>query len=230
MTTRDKGITLPDLADYTNSATSAGYKVTDTANDYTVKHAWNFGAGYSIPLNVTATGAEDPVDFTITGQNASASQAHVGGAIHLTPGQGSVANASGNVVIKDTNGDGAAYNTSHIELGAYHLWIDSSDRLRIKSSAPSSATDGMVVGYDLVGSATYDPPNLVDGAGVTTTVGVAGAVLGDFTLASFSLDLQGITVTSYVSAANVVSVRFQNESGGALDLASGTLKVRVIKQ
>lgn len=81
----------------------------------------------------------------------------------------------------------------------------------------------------LQGTATYDPANLVDGAGVTTTVTVTGAVLGDLTVASFSLDLQGITLTSYVSAADTVSVRFQNESGGAIDLASGTIKVRVIR-
>ena len=80
------------------------------------------------------------------------------------------------------------------------------------------------------GSATYDPPNLLDGAGATTTVTVNGAALGDLVeCVSFSLDLQGITVTGYVSAANTVSVRFQNESGGTLDLASGTLLVRVRK-
>jgi hypothetical protein len=80
----------------------------------------------------------------------------------------------------------------------------------------------------LFGSATFDPANLVDGAGATTTVTVTGAVLGDFvTGVSFSNDLQGITVSAYVSSANTVSVRFQNESGGALDLASGTLRVRV---
>lgn len=79
----------------------------------------------------------------------------------------------------------------------------------------------------LVGSAVYDPANLIDGAGVTTTVTVTGCVLGDFvTAVSFSLDLQGITLTAYVSAANTVSVRFQNESGGAIDLASGTIRVR----
>lgn len=79
----------------------------------------------------------------------------------------------------------------------------------------------------LAGSATYDPPSLADGVGSTTTVTVTGAVLGDFvTACSFSLDLQGITVTAWVSAANTVSVRFQNESGGLLDLASGTLRVR----
>jgi len=78
-------------------------------------------------------------------------------------------------------------------------------------------------------SAVYDPPNLADGEGVTTTVVVNGAALGDYVECSFSLDLQGITVTAYVSAVDTVSVRFQNESGGALDLASGTLKVRVNK-
>ena len=79
-------------------------------------------------------------------------------------------------------------------------------------------------------SVTYDPPSLADGAGTTTTVTVTGAALGDFALASFSLDLQGITVSAYVSSSNTVSVRFQNESGGTLDLASGTLRVRVWKQ
>jgi hypothetical protein len=75
----------------------------------------------------------------------------------------------------------------------------------------------------LVGSAVYDPGSLADAAGVTTTVTVTGAALGDVANAAFSLDLQGISVTAYVSAANTVSVRFQNESGGVLDLASGTL-------
>jgi hypothetical protein len=81
----------------------------------------------------------------------------------------------------------------------------------------------------LEGSATYDPGSLADGAGATTTVTVTGAALGDFAEASFSLDLQGITVTAWVSAANTVSVRFQNETTGTLDLASGTLRARVRK-
>lgn len=84
------------------------------------------------------------------------------------------------------------------------------------------------LGASLVGSAVYDPASLADGVGATTTVTVTGAALGDFvTGLSFSLDLQGITMTAYVSAANTVAVRFQNESGGTLDLASGTIRVRV---
>jgi hypothetical protein len=79
----------------------------------------------------------------------------------------------------------------------------------------------------LEGNATHDPANLVDGAGVTTTVNVPGAALGDYVVPSASVDLQGITVTAYVSSSNVVSVRYQNETGGAIDLASHTLRARV---
>ena len=81
----------------------------------------------------------------------------------------------------------------------------------------------------LSGSATYDPAELADGVGATTTVTVTGAALGDFAEASFSNDLQGISLTAWVSAADTVSVRFQNESGGTLDLASGTLRAQVRK-
>lgn len=80
------------------------------------------------------------------------------------------------------------------------------------------------------GSVVYNPASLADGAGVTTTVTVVGADLGDYVIASFSSDLQGIMLTAWVSAANTVSVRFQNETGGTIDLPSSTLKVRVIEQ
>jgi hypothetical protein len=58
-------------------------------------------------------------------------------------------------------------------------------------------------------------------------VGFAGAAFGDFARASFSPDLQGITLTSLVSVADTVSVRLQNGTAGAVDLGSGTLRVRV---
>lgn len=79
----------------------------------------------------------------------------------------------------------------------------------------------------LHGSTTFNPASLVDGAGETTTVTVTGAALGDFAEVSFSLTTSGISITAWVSAANTVSVRFQNESGGLLDIGSGTLRARV---
>lgn len=81
----------------------------------------------------------------------------------------------------------------------------------------------------LIGSAAYNPGNLVDGDGVTTTITVTGAELGDYARVTYSLDLQGITATAWVSAANTVSVRLQNETGGAIDLAPGILRARVEK-
>lgn len=82
----------------------------------------------------------------------------------------------------------------------------------------------------LTGTATYNPASLADGDGATTTVTCTGAALGDFALASFSLDLQGVSLSAWVSSASVVSVRFQNETGGVVDLASGTIKVRAVKR
>lgn len=79
------------------------------------------------------------------------------------------------------------------------------------------------------GTAVYNPASLADGAGVTTTVAVAGAIMGARTDATFSLDLQGVSLTSWVSAVGTVSVRFQNETGGVIDLASGTLNAWVRK-
>jgi parallel beta-helix repeat protein len=76
------------------------------------------------------------------------------------------------------------------------------------------------------GAVTYNPPSLADGSSVTTTVTVTGASLGDFAEAAFTKDTQGVTVSAWVSAADTVSVRFQNETGGVVDLNQGTLKAR----
>jgi hypothetical protein len=74
---------------------------------------------------------------------------------------------------------------------------------------------------------TYNPPSLLTGTSTTTTVTVTGAAIGDFTLASFQRDLSGISLFSWVSAADTVSVQFRNDTGGTIDLSSGSLRVQV---
>jgi polygalacturonase len=82
----------------------------------------------------------------------------------------------------------------------------------------------------LIGSATFDPGNLADGAGETApTITVTGAQLGDFAVASFSLDNEETFLPAAVIAADTVEVRLQNESGSSVDLNSGTLRVRVTR-
>lgn len=82
----------------------------------------------------------------------------------------------------------------------------------------------------LSGSVVWNPGNLADGAGETSAaITVTGAALGDFVLVSAPYDLQDCIVTGYVQAANTVEIRLQNESTGAIDFASGTWRVQVLK-
>ena len=76
-------------------------------------------------------------------------------------------------------------------------------------------------------TATLDAGSLVDGAGESDTVAVPGVALGDMVLGvSFAVSEAGMSVTAYVSAADVVTIRVQNESGGTVDLAS--CKIRLV--
>lgn len=87
-----------------------------------------------------------------------------------------------------------------------------------------------IFGNTWVVKAILDAGSLVDGAGETDTVAVPGVVLGDMVIGcSFSVDEVGLTVTGYVSAAGVVSIRVQNESGSTVDLASATIRVVVAR-
>jgi len=78
--------------------------------------------------------------------------------------------------------------------------------------------------------ATLNASSLADGAGETNTITVPGVKLGDIVMnISMGVDVSGISVTPYVSAADTVSIRFQNESTGTLDLASTTVRCVVVR-
>lgn len=154
------------------------------------------------------------------------------------------AEASGQTVLSLTSASGMAVNdwiAIELDSGAYHasfITAIAGNDVTISAATTGDAAAGNEVRTNrfvrmpstfLIASATYDPPSLADGAGATTTITCTGAAVGDFAAATFSNDLQGITVTAWVSSSNTVSVRFQNESGGLLDLSSGTLRVRVTK-
>jgi polygalacturonase len=90
--------------------------------------------------------------------------------------------------------------------------------------------DNFAVSNTLTNTIVWDPGSLVDGAGETSSgITVTGAAFGDFVIITNPYDLQGIIAVGYVSAANTVRIRLQNETGGTIDLASGTWRVRVIK-
>ena len=79
-------------------------------------------------------------------------------------------------------------------------------------------------------TATLNAGSLVDGAGETDDITIPGVALGDMVLgASLGVDLAGLIVSGYVSAADTVKFRIQNESGSTVDLASSTLRLVVAR-
>lgn len=145
MTTRPTGVTLPSYKYIFPSEVAGVGLVVTSAGSITSKDSWALVPGGIAPANLSPVTAAAPQTATVKGQNAAASFASVGGDVVVSPGVGSVGNVSGNLVVQDTAGN-AGWNTAHLRLGIYHLWIDSSGRLRVKNSAPATDTDGTVVG------------------------------------------------------------------------------------
>lgn len=99
------------------------------------------------------------------------------------------------------------------------------------ADSSTASTNRFIANDDyLVASKTFDWPNIASGATSTTTVTVTDAAVGDGVEVSHSISLAGMSLTGYVSAANTVTCVMTNNTGGAVDLASGTLKAWVTKR
>ena len=94
--------------------------------------------------------------------------------------------------------------------------------------ALSSTYYGQSVTKFAIASETKDWGSVNDGDEAAEEVTVTGAQLGDFALASMSIDTTDITLTATVTAADTVTVILANNTGGAIDLGSGTLYVIVM--
>jgi len=133
---------------------------------------------------------------------------------------GSLANTA---IVKDVSGttifDGAAHGYSTIKLTC----------VGDLGLAPTGWIAEIIA--TLSATTTWDPISLADGEGITSpsSITMAGVVFGDYIMVSAPYDLQGVTATAYVSGTNSVKIRLQNETGGTVDFASGTWKVRVIR-
>lgn len=79
-----------------------------------------------------------------------------------------------------------------------------------------------------IASQTYDPPSLVAGATITTTVVVSNVIVGDLVQAAFTQYSADIEISAVVSAVDTVTVKFKNTGTTVIDLPSGTIKIRTI--
>ena len=81
---------------------------------------------------------------------------------------------------------------------------------------------------ELFASAAWDPPSVAAGGTTTTNVTVIGAVAGDLVTVGFSQSTT-LQMIGCVGAADTVTVRLNNPTGGAVDLGANTLFVQVVK-
>lgn len=81
----------------------------------------------------------------------------------------------------------------------------------------------------LEASATWNPSSLTASPCDVTdqTITVSGAKLGDYAMASFSLDVSDVILDANVTAANTVTVTISYTGDVTKDLAEGVLRVRV---
>ena len=118
----------------------------------------------------------------------------------------------------DTNG--AASSDDIIYIDRVDLWVID----------PLSLFDLPKVIDRLTGAKTYDPPNLTNGSSDDTTVTVTGARQGDYVMVSFDqINANGWELVGQVTANDTVSTRLTNNTGGAVNLGSGTLRATILR-
>lgn len=182
------------------------------ATDFDLSYYSTNGRGYKISAQSNLAGNGGSVEVS-SGNSISGGQ---GGDIKFTPGRGDIGFINGRYILS------LVPTSDPVQSDA----LFSQDGI-LSLSGATPLGPGAFAPAPLAGSAVYDPPNLLALTGATTTIAVPGAALGDFVEASFDRDLQGVMLDSWVSAADVVSVRFFNLAGIAVDVGAGTLKVKV---
>jgi len=83
---------------------------------------------------------------------------------------------------------------------------------------------------DLSSAASIDFGSIASLAGNTSAITVTGAALGDFTMQAMSVDVDDLTMASYVQDTNKVEVRTDNLGGaGTTDLGDSVRRIRVLR-
>lgn len=82
-------------------------------------------------------------------------------------------------------------------------------------------------------SAAVDPVSMATTVGSTLDITIPAtckADIGDYVLAAPGISLQGLVYSAYVKTTGLVTVSFQNVTGGTLDIASSTWNFLILAQ
>jgi hypothetical protein len=128
---------------------------------------------------------------------------------------------NGSGMLLDTNGNLTVRGIT--KLGS------DTDNISVSAAGDMTFTGAGKITGNYTGSTTWDPGSIAVGAMEAVDITVTGAALGEMCLVSFSLDVTDLALTANVTATNTVTAVLSNNTGGAVDLASGTIAVKVFK-
>jgi hypothetical protein len=140
------GVWVYDPDEIANASVSTGVATNAMKESRVLGNGWKY---YSNIYNVESAATKFQIVLSTNNGTASAATAQwclPEVQIDRLRGKPSVLTDSGGLVYGSLALDRGAWDTAHIELGPYHLWVDSTGDLRIKNGAPTSDTDGTVVG------------------------------------------------------------------------------------
>lgn len=193
-------------------------------NAGTAQLAGRFDNNYGGCISSSSLGVLD-ITKGISGINNCAAYASAFHAIYV---QSVVELKASNILLSSTNSKQARVLKVDASTRAY---IDRASILgdQTNAAAPKAEVVSTTFIGDMIGSATYDPANILAGAwGVTTTVTVTGAVVGNIVSVAHSTASSLLWFGS-VTAANTVTIAPFNPTVAPIDLASGTLTAVVTK-
>jgi hypothetical protein len=178
---------------------------------------------------------------TVTIGNTSVTDNYFNGNIHATGTiTGAIIAREGGLSTEFLMADGSSITSASftgINLNSATLGDLPISRLNGGSGASASTFwrgDGTWagLGFNIIsGSAVLDFPNTAGNSSSDLTFAVPGVALGDVVSLGVpnAAALIGTCYTAWVSAANTVSVRFNNYSAGAKNPASSTFKIKIIQ-
>lgn len=118
-----------------------------------------------------------------------------------------------------------------IQVEAGHTLMSATNRFRDNElGGLGNAFVHTAPGSVLQAQANVDPPSVANGGSyLSAAITVTGAVVGDLVDVAAG-DLQGLSLSAYVSAADTVRFTLGNQTGAAVNLPSATWYVRVTKR
>ena len=99
-----------------------------------------------------------------------------------------------------------------------------------RNSINSVWTNWVNTSAALKGEISYDPPSIAHKSYTAKDITVSGVEMGDFVMASFSLDIRDLQLNGQVTSPDKITCTFYNCTGQTVDLGTGILRVKIIKK